>query len=129
MEVIDERVAQRRANFDFYEKQLSEIEEISFQPEANGSFANRWLSCILVNPKTNGVNRETIRLALETQNIETRPLWKPMHLQPIFRNAPYYGSNVCEQFFNDGLCLPSGSNLTKDDRTRIVAAIFDAIKS
>lgn len=129
MEVIDERVAQRRANFDFYEKQLSEIEEISFQPEANGSFANRWLSCILVNPKTNGVNRETIRLALETQNIETRPLWKPMHLQPIFRNAPYYGGNVCEQFFNDGLCLPSGSNLTEDDRTRIVAAIFDAIKS
>ena len=124
MEVIDERVAQRRANFEFYTSQFSDIEGFTFQPEAQGSFSNRWLSCLVINPqKTNGVSREDIRLALEKQNIETRPLWKPMHLQPIFKDAPYYGTDVCEKLFDDGLCLPSGSNLTDEDRERVVESV------
>ena len=124
MEVIDERVAQRRANFAFYERALSPIEGITFQPEAEGSFSNRWLSCIVVNPQlTGGITREDIRLALAAENIEARPLWKPMHLQPIFQQAPYYGKNISEQLFEYGLCLPSGSNLTQEELESVTAAI------
>lgn len=124
MEVIDERVAQRRANFAFYEQELSGIESISFQPEAGGSFSNRWLSCIIIDPKlTGGITREDIRLALAVENIEGRPLWKPMHLQPVFAGAPYYGGKVAEKLFQDGLCLPSGSNLTKEELERVVICI------
>ncbi|AXE21141.1 pyridoxal phosphate-dependent aminotransferase [Runella rosea] len=124
MEVIDERVAQRRANFAFYERELSGIEGITFQPEAEGSFSNRWLSCIVVNPKlTGGITRETIRLALASQNIEARPLWKPMHLQPIFQDAPFYGKSISERLFENGLCLPSGSNLTQEELGRVTTGI------
>ena len=128
MEVLDERIAQRRANFALYKKYFQEWNDkgfdIVFQEEAEGSFSNRWLTCILVDPKTNkGLDREIIRLAVEAENIESRPLWKPMHLQPIFKNTPYYGSNVAERLFEIGLCLPSGSNLTDDDFKRIFSAL------
>ncbi len=124
MEVIDERVAQRRANFAFYERELSSIEGITFQPEAEGSFSNRWLSCMVVNPKlTGGIARENIRLALASENIEARPLWKPMHLQPIFQDAPYYGKSISERLFDNGLCLPSGSNLTQEELGRVTTGI------
>lgn len=124
MEVIDERVAQRRANFDYYVKSLSSIEGISFQPEAAGSFSNRWLSCIIINPlQTGGITREDVRLALAAKNIEARPLWKPMHLQPVFEKAPFYGQNVAENLFDHGLCLPSGSNLTPNELAQIVEVI------
>lgn len=124
MEVIDERVGQRRANFAFYERELSGIEGITFQPEAEGSFSNRWLSCLVVNPKlTGGVTRETLRLALASENIEARPLWKPMHLQPIFQEAPYYGKSIAERLFENGLCLPSGSNLTEEELGRVITGI------
>ena len=124
MEVLDERVAQRRANFDFYVAQLSDIEGIRFQSEAEGNFSNRWLSCLTIDPtKTNNKTRETVRLALAEQNIESRPLWKPMHLQPIFADAPYFGGHVCEQLFEVGLCLPSSSNLTDDERARVVEVV------
>ena len=124
MEVLDERVAQRRANFDFYDAQLSAIEGVTLQAETEGNFSNRWLSCLTIDPnKTNGTTRETIRLALAEQNIESRPLWKPMHLQPIFADAPYFGGSVCEQLFEVGLCVPSSSNLTDDERERVVEAI------
>ncbi len=147
MKVIDLRVAQRRSNFDFYVRELSGIEGIGFQAsdtiapvEVSHSrlsnsdgvaqkvqyFSNRWLSCITIDPQI-GTTREDIRLALEKQNIETRPLWKPMHLQPIFANAPYYGSDVCEKLFDNGLCLPSGSNLSDDDRSRVLEAIIEVI--
>jgi dTDP-4-amino-4,6-dideoxygalactose transaminase len=87
-------------------------------------FSNHWLSSILIDPiKTNGITRETLRLAFEAVNIESRPLWKPMHLQPIFEKYPYYGNNVAETLFENGLCLPSGSNLTDSDRERIAAVI------
>jgi dTDP-4-amino-4,6-dideoxygalactose transaminase len=86
------------------------------------------LTAILLNPAlTNSITRETLRLAMEAQNIECRPLWKPMHLQPIFEKYPYYGGTVSENLFNDGLCLPSGSNLTDAERNRItdlVQAVF-----
>ncbi|WP_428663636.1 DegT/DnrJ/EryC1/StrS family aminotransferase [Runella sp.] len=124
MEVIDERVAQRRANFAFYQKELGNSEGIIFQPETEGNFSNRWLSCIVVNPAlTGGITREAIRLKLAAENIEARPLWKPMHLQPVFKHAIYYGGNTAEKLFNNGLCLPSGSNLTEEDLERVVINI------
>ena len=124
MEVIDERVAQRRNNFEFYERELSAIEGITFQPEAEGSFSNRWLSCLVINPEETGsVTREDIRLKLATQNIEARPLWKPMHLQPVFDGTAYYGGDVAEKLFQDGLCLPSGSNLTEEELAKVMRVI------
>lgn len=124
MEVIEERVAQRRSNFEFYKRELGNIEGITFQPEAEGSFSNRWLSCLVIDTKkTGGVTREDVRLKLATQNIETRPLWKPMHLQPVFVGTPYYGGDVAEKLFQDGLCLPSGSNLTEEDLDRVATLV------
>ncbi len=124
MEVIDERVAQRRANFAFYEQELSGIEGIIFQPEAEGSFSNRWLSCIIVDPKlTRGITREDIRLALAAGNIGRKAALEIHNLQPVFAGAPYYGGNVAAKLFQDGLCLPSGSNLTEEELGRVVTCI------
>ncbi|PST84062.1 pyridoxal phosphate-dependent aminotransferase [Pedobacter yulinensis] len=122
MEALDAHVAARRANWAFYKDALQDISEISMLEEPDGYFSNRWLSCILVRPSS-GLNRETIRLALSEENIESRPLWKPMHLQPIFQQYPFYGENIAESLFQNGLCLPSGSNLTGEDLTRVVACI------
>jgi len=124
MLVLNDRVAQRRYNYEFYNKALAGYAGISFVAELPGAFANRWLTCILVDPsKTNGKTREDIRIALEKENIECRPLWKPMHLQPVFADAPFYGDGTSEKLFEDGLCLPSGSNLTDEDLNRVVDAI------
>jgi dTDP-4-amino-4,6-dideoxygalactose transaminase len=125
MEVLKERVRQRRAIFSFYQQAFSDIEAISFAPELEFSEGNRWLSCILVNEKTSGgITRETIRLALEKELIEARPLWKPMHQQPVFQQFPYFGSqHVAEGLFNRGLCLPSGSNLSVEDLNQIVGVV------
>lgn len=124
MQVLNERVMQRRANFDFYLKALASLPGVSFLDDPEGCFTNRWLTCILVDPeKSGGVSREIIRLALEVQNIESRPLWKPMHLQPIFKDAPFYGDGTSEKLFEQGLCLPSGSNLNQSDLERVVSLI------
>ncbi|MFY8167117.1 MAG: DegT/DnrJ/EryC1/StrS family aminotransferase, partial [Sediminibacterium sp.] len=124
MLVLNDRVAQRRYNFEFYKKAFAGYAGISFVEELPGAFANRWLTCILVDPsKTNGITREDIRIALEKENIECRPLWKPMHLQPVFESAPFFGDGTSEKLFEDGLCLPSGSNLTDEDLNRVVDAI------
>ncbi len=128
MQVLNDRVAQRRSNFERYVKYFADWNakgfDIRFQVEPEGSDSNRWLTCILVNPDTNkGLTREMIRLALEKENIECRPLWKPMHLQPIFQHHPYVGKRVCEDLFDIGLCLPSGSSLVEQDFKRI----FDAL--
>jgi dTDP-4-amino-4,6-dideoxygalactose transaminase len=123
MEVLDQRVAQRRMNFEFYKEQLGHLNGVTLLDEPEGYFSNRWLSTVLIDPKTSGTNREEIRLHLEKDNIETRPLWKPMHLQPVFADAPYYGSGVSEELFANGLCLPSGSNLTEGDLNRVVGMI------
>jgi dTDP-4-amino-4,6-dideoxygalactose transaminase len=129
MEVLPERVKQRRANFSFYQQALKEIKGISFVAEPEGFYSNRWLTAILVDPnQTGGITREDIRLALEKENIESRPLWKPMHLQPVFQDFPYYGGNVAETLFENGLCLPSGSNLSEGDLERVVRIIKIGIR-
>jgi dTDP-4-amino-4,6-dideoxygalactose transaminase len=119
IEVLGQRVAQRRANHDFYESWLGNWPGVSFLREPKGVLANRWLSCILIDPEEAGFTREDMRLALAADNIESRPLWKPMHLQPIYANCPFYGNGTSEFLFERGLCLPSGSNLTEEDRARI----------
>lgn len=131
MEVLDQHVALRRAMHDFYVTIFATIEGVDvFSTPNNDYFANYWLTAITLDAtKTNGITRETLRLAFEAANIESRPLWKPMHLQPIFERYPYYGSNVAETLFDTGLCLPSGSNLTDTDRDRIAAVIREVFGS
>ena len=129
MEILDEHVTLRRQMHDFYVKLFASIEGVEvFSTPNDDYFANYWLSAITIDPdKTKGITRETLRLAFEAENIESRPLWKPMHLQPIFEHYPYYGATVAENLFETGLCLPSGSNLTVHDRKRIasvIAAVF-----
>lgn len=120
MQVLEERVAQRRANFEFYKKAFASIPSITFQEAPEDYFSNRWLTGILVNPKkSGGLTRETLRLALEKENIESRPLWKPMHQQPVFEGCPYYGNGTSDLLFENGLCLPSGSNLTQQELKRV----------
>ena len=128
LEVLDQRVLQRRHIFECYKKAFSNTPGISFQEEGAGSFSNRWLTCILIDPTEHKVGREEIRLALEEHNIESRPLWKPMHLQPVFSKAPCYGGEVSEKLFNTGLCLPSGSALTEADIQRVVDIILMCLK-
>jgi len=130
MEVLDKHVGLRRAMHDFYEATFATIDGVTvFSVPNEDYFANYWLSSILVDPnKTNGKTREDLRLYLDAINIESRPLWKPMHLQPIFETYPFYGSDVSEKLFENGLCLPSGSNLSDADRERINAAINDFFK-
>ena len=125
MEVLDDHVALRRKMNAFYVDLFSDIEAVSVFTVPNSDyFANYRLSAIVVDPLVaNGLTRETLRLALEAENIESRPLWKPMHLQPIFEKYPYYGSAVAETLFENGLCLPSGSNLTDVDRERITGVM------
>ena len=130
MEVLDKHIALRRENFKFYKENLAGFEGISF-PEEPGSdyFSNYWLTCIQVDPaKTNGVTRDTLRLAMEAENIESRPLWKPMHLQPVFKDCPFYGKGISEDLFEKGLCLPSGSNLTAEDKNRVLKTILKVLK-
>jgi len=128
MEVIDKRVEQRRNNFRFYKNNLENIEGITFLEEPDESyFSNRWLTTILVDPDKVGVTRAEIQAALEKKNIESRPLWKPMHLQPVFSACPAYLNGVSEELFKNGLCLPSGSNMTDEDRARVLGAILKAL--
>ncbi len=120
MQVLNDRVAARRNVFERYKTFFANIPGLTPAPlEPTGMFSNRWLSTVLIDETQIGITREEIRLALETDNIETRPLWKPLHLQPIFADAPYYGDRTSEKLFDQGLCLPSGSNLTDADLARI----------
>lgn len=122
LEVLDQRVAQRRAHYDYYRHELCRLPGLAFQEEPKGSYSNRWLSCIILDSNTSGgITPEMLRLALENENIEARPLWKPMHLQPVFAQAPYFGGKVAKTLFEKGLCLPSGSNLSQDDLSRVTA--------
>lgn len=125
MEVLDSRVALRREIHEFYISLFKEIPGVTvFSVPNEDYFANYWLSTIIIDPlKTNGITRETLRLAFEADNIESRPLWKPMHLQGIFGMYPYYGNKIAETLFENGLCLPSGSNLRMEEFERITAVI------
>lgn len=130
MEVLDERVAQRRANHDFYVELFKDIDGVEvFSEPSEDYFSNHWLSAIVINPKIAGFTREDLRLYLLEENIESRPLWKPMHLQPVFTDAPYYGAKIAEQLFDDGLCLPSGSNMTDEDRARIKSVVQNFVRA
>lgn len=120
MTILDSHVAKRRSNHEFYTKQLQHIDKIKFLKEPEGYFSNRWLTCILLDSKA---TREGLRLALEKENIESRPLWKPMHQQPIFKKAPSYLNGVSDDLFEKGLCLPSGSNLTEIELNRVISTI------
>lgn len=123
LRVLADRVNARRANCAFYQQAFADLPGIEFMPEAPWNRCTRWLTCVLVDPKEFGANREAIRLALEAENIEARPVWKPMHLQPVFAGCDRFGGNVAEDLFNRGLCLPSGSNLTEGDLQRVVEVV------
>jgi dTDP-4-amino-4,6-dideoxygalactose transaminase len=130
MKVLDKHVTLRRQMHDFYVKLFANIDGVDvFEAPSEDYFANYWLSAITIDEnKTKGITRESLRLALEAENIESRPLWKPMHLQPIFSSYPYYGGTIAEELFENGLCLPSGSNLTDTDCERIGAVIVSVFK-
>ena len=125
MQVLDDHVAKRREMNQFYQNIFKANSAIKVFSEPNNNlFSNHWLSCITINAQNNnGKSREDLRLHLEKFNIESRPLWKPMHMQPFFKNASYYGEKVCETLFENGLCLPSGSNLTPADKQRLTEII------
>jgi len=124
LEVLTDRVNVRRNNYERYKQYFSKQNNvgfnIQFQEEPLGYYSNRWLTCILVDPSKNkGLSREEIRLAMEVENIESRPLWKPMHQQPVFASTKNYLNGVSDKLFENGLCLPSGSNLTEEEFERI----------
>lgn len=129
LRVLPERVAARRRNFAIYVEALGDLPGVSFMPEAPYGTTNRWLTCLLINAESFGATREDVRLALERENIESRPLWKPMHLQPVFAGCRAVGGTVSAGLFQKGLCLPSGSSLTGRDRARVVAHIGAAAGS
>lgn len=130
MEVLEDHVQARRAMHAFYLDVFKDVEGVTVFQATSESYANYWLSAIIVDEsKTNGITREQLRLLFEAENIETRPLWKPMHLQPVFANSPYYGAKTAESLFEKGLCLPSGSNLTDMERDRIQKVVADLFLS
>jgi dTDP-4-amino-4,6-dideoxygalactose transaminase len=129
MEVLQERIEKRRENFFFYKKQLADCSGITFQDEPNDDYlSNHWLTSVLIDPeKCSGKTREDVRLYLDSKNIESRPLWKPMHLQPVFAGCPAYTNGVSEKLFETGLCLPSSSNITDEERETVVARIREIL--
>lgn len=123
LRVLEARVQARRAHRTFYEQTLGTLEGVGFMPLSSEGSWNGWLSVITIDPQTFGATREDVRLALEKENIESRPVWKPMHLQPVFKECRMYGGVVSEAAFENGLCLPSGSSLTAEERERVVTLI------
>lgn len=124
MEVLPERIKARREMHTFYQDLFKDIDGVDVFTEPSADYySNHWLSAIVINPEKTGRTREDLRLAFLEENIESRPLWKPMHLQPVFKTSPYYGGSVSENLFNNGLCLPSGSNLTDEDKERIAQVV------
>lgn len=129
MEVLDKHIGFRRGNNQFYQELFKDVEGVTVLTESTSEyFSNHWLSAVVIEESITGFSREELRLALEKENIESRPLWKPMHLQPVFKDCKYYGTSVSEKLFEDGLCLPSGSNLRDEDRIRIKETIQKLIK-
>ncbi|SDR70159.1 aminotransferase class I/II-fold pyridoxal phosphate-dependent enzyme [Gramella sp. MAR_2010_147] len=130
MEVLDKRVEARREMFQFYVNLFRNVDGIKVFEEPNSDFySNHWLTVIEVDEdNTGGISREDLRICLEAENIESRPLWKPMHMQPVFNESPFYGTGIAEEMFKNGLCLPSGSNLSDNDRDRIKNAILNCLK-
>jgi len=120
---LDERVTRKHAIRSFYEKALGDLPGISFLPLPTFGRSNCWLTVILVDPAAHGRDREAIRLELEKHDIESRPVWKPMHLQPVFEGCRFIGTGRCERLFERGLCLPSGTAMSDDDLARVVSVV------
>ncbi len=123
LRVLDERVRARRANFAHYHRELAGLSGLEFMPEASHGRCTRWLTCLTIDPADFGATREDVRLALESENIEARPVWKPMHLQPVFAECRVRGGEIARALFENGLCLPSGSSLTREDRDRVISVV------
>lgn len=123
LEVIEDRVAARRRIFDLYRQDLHGVPGITFMPEASYGRSSHWLTVILIDSKVFGTDREAVRLALEAENIESRPVWKPMHMQPVFRTARSVGGAVAERLFEQGLCLPSGTQMSVEDVSRVAGIV------
>jgi len=123
LQVLGDRVEARRHNFEMYQAGLGHLPGIEFMPEAPFGRSTRWLTCLIIDPERFGCDREAMRQALVKENIEARPVWKPLHLQPVFSDCEFVGGTVAQDLFERGLCLPSGSNLTQDDRLRIIQVI------
>jgi len=123
LQVLDDRVRARRRNYELYAEALGDLPGLEFMPEAAWGRSTRWLTCLTVDPKEAGVTRDDLRLALEAEDIEARPVWKPMHMQPVFARYARVGGGVAEELFERGLCLPSGSDLTVDEITRVCDVI------
>ena len=128
LRVLEERVAARRQNFEFYQAALGDLPGVAFMPEASYGRSTRWLSCLTIDPKRFGATREQVRLSLAKEKIESRPVWKPLHLQPVFADCDRVGGAVSERLFAEGLCLPSGSNLSRADLNRVVKGVITAYK-
>jgi dTDP-4-amino-4,6-dideoxygalactose transaminase len=126
--VLSDRVAARRRNCEVYEKALGKLPGVEFMPEAPWGSATRWLTCLTIDPVAFGTDREQIRLALAAEQIEARPVWKPLHLQPIFKDCNCFGGEVAEDLFDRGLCLPSGSNLSDEDLDCVIGAIVKCVR-
>lgn len=125
MKVLDARVKSRRANYEYYKRRLGILEEIHFLDEPQGFYSNRWLTCILTSSYE---TREKIRIAMQEEDIECRPLWKPMHEQPVFKNFKSFTDGTSSDLFKRGLCLPSGSNLMEEDLNRITSLILNILR-
>jgi pyridoxal phosphate-dependent aminotransferase EpsN len=129
LRVLEERVAARRRNFELYAEGLGDLPGVAFMPEAAYGRSTRWLTCLTIDPAAFGGTREDVRLALEAENIESRPVWKPMHLQPVFAGCRVRGGAVSAELFDKGLCLPSGSSLSDGDRARVIEVIRGCCKA
>ena len=129
LKVLHERVTARRRNFAFYEEALGTVPGIEFMPEAPWGTHTRWLTTLTIDPQEFGSDREAVRLALDAEGIEARPVWKPMHLQPLYAKSPIVGGGVADDLYARGLCLPSGSNLSESDLERVVAVVRRAAAS
>ena len=123
LQVLEDRVRRKREIFAFYHQHLGDLPGIAFMPEAPWGQSNRWLTVITIDPQEFGATREDVRLALEAANIEARPVWKPMHLQPVYRGAEVWGGNVAESLFERGLCLPSGTAMARADQQRVIREV------
>ena len=122
LEVLDNRVQKRRAIFQWYRQELESTGKVTFLNEPDGHFANRWLTTVLLNDQTE-LTPEALRQHLETYNIEARPLWKPLHMQPVYKDCWFFGNGNAEALFEKGVCLPSGTNMTEEQHTRIQTAL------
>ncbi len=123
LRVLGERVAGKRNIFERYRERLYELPGVSFMPEPDFARSTRWLSCLTIDPEQAGINRDAVIRELENNNIEARPTWKPMHMQPLYKGCRVVGGQVAENIFKHGLCLPSGTSMTEEDLTRVIAVV------